>query len=1026
MTPSLAAATPAAPASAPHAAPPPPPIAVGATDAGGFTLASTQPVPNLNLVLQTWNHPTGAVHYHLSAADPHCGFCVSFHTIPNDSTGLPHILEHLVLCGSARFPVRDPFFLMLRRSLQTFMNAMTGPDGTYYPFSSQVKKDFDNLLGIYLDAVFAPNLNPLDFAQEGYRLEPSDGPAARPTSPEGWAFKGVVYNEMKGAMGNADAQLYRHAGQVLVPSTPYRHNSGGEPADIPALAYDDLVRFHAAHYNAANACFATYGDLDVAELHAKFAPYLAMRPGTPIALPAAEAPHGAPSSATFPVPLQDGQDARDVTIATVNWVTGDLRDLTDSLELELIDQLLLGHAGAPLRLAVESSGIGRAMASSGASGYGANGTFGVGIKGLDPADGPRFETLVLDTIERLVADGVPKDDIEAALHQLELERRLISGDRFPFCLELALSATDAWQLGLDPYLYLDQDSAIEALRARALAPGWLSRALGARFLDNPHRALMVTVPDAEWNRRQDTEERSRINARVATLDDAAQGAIIAQDAALEQRQAEVDDVSVLPELLLSDIPRELRWYEGRTVADGLDVFNAGTNGILHQVAAMPLGPLSARDLELLPLLIGAVGKLGVGKRDYTKQAALINAVCGGLSAWVDLRTSAADPAVVNGYAFFETLGLARKYPDFAGLIAETLTAQRFDETDRLLEIIEQAVVGMMQRISYGGNTLAEQAAMRGFGGRAGLDYRFSGLGRLRWLEDIAERGGKDKGTIRAIGAELSLLMARLAARPVHVALIGDVADDSGVQDRTMDVWSSFDRPAAFAPDATRTPLPGPEPSAPRAYTTATQVNYCALALPAPAITHPDAAVLSVAARYLANAYLHQRIREKGGAYGSRAAYSASLAAFTTTTYRDPRLADTFTDMREGLRWLATIDDEERHLREAVLRSIADLDRPQSPSGEGRRRFVGDLIGYGPDVIGTYRTRMLATTTEDIRRVAAAWLDPDRASAAVVTSRDMLSASGLGWESEAIGQRGAALMAELGEDGEDDGDDGDEA
>ncbi|MFN8422710.1 MAG: hypothetical protein U0470_04695 [Anaerolineae bacterium] len=239
---------------------------------------------------------------------------------------------------------------------------------------------------------------------------------------------------------------------------------------------------------------------------------------------------------------------------------------------------------------------------------------------------------------------------------------------------------------------------------------------------------------------------------------------------------------------------------------------------------------------------------------------------------------------------------------------------------------------------------------------------------------------------------------------MRVALIGDVADDAAVQDRTLDVWSSFDRPAAFGPEATRTPLPGPEPSAPRAY----DRDAGELLRPGAAGAgdhHPDAAALSVGAQYLANAYLHQRIREKGGAYGSRAAYSASLAAFTTTSYRDPRLTDTFTDMRDGLRWLAAIDDDERHLRGAS----PALDRrprpPAEPSGEGRRRFVGDLIGYGPDVIGAYRARMLATTPADIRRVAAAWLDPDRASAAVVTSRDLLASSGLGWESEAIGQRG---------------------
>ncbi|HEX3135632.1 MAG TPA: peptidase M16, partial [Planctomycetota bacterium] len=197
-----------------------------------FNLVTTQPVPALGVTLETWRHPCGAVHHHLACEDEHRAFVVGFRTVPQDSTGLPHILEHTTLCGSKRFPVRDPFFQMLRRSLQTFMNAMTFPDMTAYPFASQVAKDYDNLTGVYLDAVFAPLLNPLDFAQEGHRLEPNGQSGER---------KGVVFNEMKGAMDGTGEQVSMATARALLPATCYRYNYGGDPTDIPALTHQDLL-----------------------------------------------------------------------------------------------------------------------------------------------------------------------------------------------------------------------------------------------------------------------------------------------------------------------------------------------------------------------------------------------------------------------------------------------------------------------------------------------------------------------------------------------------------------------------------------------------------------------------------------------------------------------------------------------------------------------------------------------------------------------------------------------------------------
>jgi hypothetical protein len=330
------------------------PLAGGVNDRGmiasSFSLVDRRPVPALGVEVSRYRHPCGAEHWHLGSADEHRAFAVAFRTPPSDSTGLPHILEHTTLCGSRRYPVRDPFFQMLRRSLQTFMNAMTFPDLTAYPFASQVPKDFDNLLAVYLDAVFAPNLHPLDFAQEGHRLEP-DGTA--------WARKGVVYNEMKGAMDSTDAQMEAARERFLLADTIYRHNSGGEPSDIPRLTHRDLVDFHRRCYRPANACFITYGNADPARLHAAFAAYIGDDAGAALPPPTASRLAGPFADIDVPVPLAEGQDPLDATSVMLTWVQGDTADLDEVLAAELVDRLLLGHAGAPLRRALEGRGRGR-------------------------------------------------------------------------------------------------------------------------------------------------------------------------------------------------------------------------------------------------------------------------------------------------------------------------------------------------------------------------------------------------------------------------------------------------------------------------------------------------------------------------------------------------------------------------------------------------------------------------------------------------------------------------------------------
>ncbi len=961
--------------------------------ASAFAPVARHSIPSLGVEALHYRHACGAEHWHLANADEHRAFVVAVRTQPTDSTGLPHILEHLSLSGSRRYPVRDPFFQMLRRSLQTFMNAMTFPDLTAYPFATQVAKDFDNLLAIYLDAVFAPGLNRLDYAQEGHRLEP-DG--------QGWARKGVVFNEMKGAMDSTDAQLEAARERLLMAGTIYRHNSGGEPADIPRLRYDDLVAFHRRSYSPANACFVTYGDSDPARLQASFAAYIPPGAEAAIAVPGISPLAGSAGEADVPVPLSQGQDALDTTAISIAWMQGDSAAIDEVLECELIDRLLLGHAGAPLRKALEGSGLGRSTGRSGYTSSYRNGMFLVELDGISEADYARFPALVESTLQAVEAQGLPATEVEAALHQLELARREISGDHYPFGLELCFRVLSPWNYGVDPLPFLDQDAAIKRLRARALEKGRLQAAINARLRGNPRRLLLRARPDLAFHTRAQSHERAQVDADIAALDEPGRARLRTEAEALAKRQATKDDPAVLPDLELADVPRDRRWAEGAE-GDGLTRFVAGTNGLLHHTVAFEMPKLSEDELELLAIVPTLIGSVGVGKLAYDEQAARLNRCCGGVWAGCDIIADPEDERCVRGLFTAEIKGLADRATAFLPLLQESLAECRFDESARLRELVEQLLSRLTDGISREGHRMAARAAMRGFGGGAGYPHRTHGLGAHATLKRlsaaIAEDAAGAKDALAAFAARCERLLGRLIGGQRHLAVIGEASAQDQASALVRQSWA-MPSPA----DASSTVPLGPTPTAlapATAYITASAVNYCALQFSAVSLAHADAAALSVAGRLLTNSVLHTRLREKGGAYGGGAYYQSATAAVGLYSFRDPRLDDTISDMRDALRWLADFDGDARALKEAVLGVIAGLDAPASPAGEARRRFSGDLKGAGPAALNTLRARVLAITPDQVRAAARRWLPADGGSLAVVTSAAAADKSALSWQREMI-------------------------
>ncbi len=953
-----------------------------------FQHLRSHPVPALRLEFQEYRHiATGARHLHLAADDPHNAFMVAFLTVPHDSTGVAHILEHTSLCGSQRYPVRDPFFMMIRRSLNTFMNAFTSSDWTAYPFASQNKKDFNNLLDVYLDATFFPLLNEYDFAQEGHRLE-----FAQPDNPQSeLLFKGVVFNEMKGALSSPVQRLGHELQERLFPTITYHYNSGGDPTVIPDLTHAQLKAFHARHYHPSNAIFLTYGDIPAAEHQERFETG-ALSQFQALALDLAipdERRYPEPVTDLIHYPLDGAEDLEDQTHIVLGWLLGPVTDPMATLRARLLSDVLLDNSSSPLRNALETSELGTSPSPlCGFDTATREATFVCGLEGSNPECAEAVEALVFDVLQQVAAEGVPQDAIDAALHQLELSEREITGDGFPYGLHLIMDALTPAIHGADPLSALDSDPLLEQLRAESRDPGFIPQLIQQLLLDNPHRVRLTMAPDAELSTQHAMAERERLAAISATLTDADQARIIEQARILAERQQRQDDPERLPKVGLDDIPPDLKIAEGvsRPVGDLPTTWYAqGTNGIVYLQAILDLPALEPDELDLLPLFCACLSEVGSAGRDYRTTQARQAAVTGGLSARAVVRGGINDVQQAKGVMVVAGKALSRNQAALSDLLWETLTRARFDELPRLRELVAQMCAHREEAITDHGHLLALAAASSSLSPVAALNHRWEGMAGLKQLKALDE-ALEDAGELAAFAACLEQLRDRLQSAPRQLLVVSEAERQADIAAALAKTW----RNASAVPAATFTLSP-PEAAPTRlGFSVNTQVNFCAKAYPTVASNHPDAPALHVLGDFLRNGYLHRAIREQGGAYGGGAGYHPDSGAFRFHSYRDPRLADTLADFDRALDWLHTFDHPARTLEEAILGIIAAIDKPGSPAGEAISAFFGTLFDRTPEQRRAYRQRVLAVTLEDLQRVAAAYLQPESAHCAVLSDARTLS------------------------------------
>lgn len=959
----------------------------------GFELIDSQYINTLDIQFEHYRHgATGAEHYHFGSDNDENVFLVALRTLPDDSTGVAHILEHTALCGSERYPVRDPFFMMIRRSLNTFMNAFTSSDWTAYPFASLNRKDFNNLLDVYLDAVFFSRLHELDFAQEGHRIEFTD--ANDPSTP--LVYKGIVFNEMKGAMSSVTSTLWQTLCEHLFTDTTYHHNSGGEPADIPNLSYQQLLTFYKTHYHPSNATFMTFGNIPASEHQQKFQAQVLSRfteKGKVFSVkdePRLQQTKNITASYAFNEMETKSDDAiSGKTHIIMAWLLGKSANLKDLFHAHLLISVLLDNSASPLQQALETTKLGTAPSPlCGLDDSNRELIFVCGIEGSDDDKTQALEQLVIDTLQSVARDGVPLQQIEAVLHQLELHQREISGDGYPYGLQIMMQTLTAATHGGNPAEMLAIEPVLAQLHEDIKDPNFIKNLAQTLLLNNSHRITLTMIPDTTLADKKDKAEADRLDKIKQALSSTDIDHIVQQSKALQQRQEQVDDDSVLPKVCLEDIPADINVIDGKCEQAGdinVNTYTAGTNGLCYQQIIIPLPSLSDDELQALPFYTQTLTELGVGKRDYLQTQAWQSEVCGSISAFSSMRGTIDDEQTISAYLIMSSKSLTRNHESMNELMLETLQHIRFDEHDRIRELVSQLRARKEQSITGNGHGLAMSAACSAMSPYAALSHKLSGLEGIKSIRQLDD-SLQQQAAIAQFSDTLLTIHKKILKQPIQLLLVGEAEQQATQLHVLKNTWGQINN----AKSGEVLSLPHCRSHTNQAWAANTQVNFCAKAYPSVPVNHPDSAALTVLGPFLRNGFLHRSIREQGGAYGGGASQDSSIAAFKFYSYRDPRLQETLDDFDASLQWLQQHEHTAQSLEEAILGIIGSLDKPASPAGEAKLAFQNKLFDRSPEQRRRFRQGIIAVSIADLQRVAKEYLIPEKASIAVIGSEKTIA------------------------------------
>ncbi|HPD56567.1 MAG TPA: insulinase family protein [Smithellaceae bacterium] len=931
----------------------------------GFKVLRVKPIAALRLTAYELKHiKTGAKILHLHSFERENLYAICFRTPPEDSTGLPHILEHCVLAGSEKYPLKDVFKELLRSSMQTFLNAFTYPDKTVYPVASQIKADFYNLARVYTDLVLHPRLLKENFLQEGHHFElavPGD-------LSSDLIISGIVYNEMKGAYSSVDALMYKALQENLYPKSVYAFDSGGDPDVIPALTYQQFKDFHRRYYSPANARFFFYGDISTAEHLAFLSEMLADFDKIKVNSAIENQPFfSRPRLARSVYPVDREEPTEKKTMVNVAWMLAENTDYETALLLQIVSGLLISSAASPLRKALIDSGMGEDLTPvSGMESDLKQIMFCVGLRNAEKSDAEKIEELILDTLRQIVTSGYDKELIEGILHQVEFHGREIVRGSYPYGIALMGSVFQTWLYDGDPLAGLDFPREITRIRKLwSRDPKIFQKITRKWLLDNPHRVLSIMEPDPGFTHRHEDKLKKKMAALKKRFSEEELRRIDAQAEQLRKFQSEPDApaaINTLPKLQLKEIPRRVETIPVKALrvagTDALqhDIF---TNGISYVDLAFDLACVPEELHPYLPLLgkvMTGMGAAGFGYGDMAKRIALHMGNFG-----YDLAAGfSADGNKIWQKMIFSFSALYRNIGKAVDILRDVLLAGDLEDRERMRDLIAERKNSLQSAIVPSGHIFAKRAAGAALTLPAWRDEQWHGRTQFRFMQKIAAAFPE---TNKDICEKLTKLKELIFTR--DNLLVNFTADGEGLR-KTQHIISPL------LEKIPRKSVPANQRSAPLTPVRAgiavpSQVSYIARVLKAPPYTDPATPMLTIASRELSNTYLYKHIRVQGGAYGGMSTFDATTGIFAFLSYRDPHIVRTLNTFEEAqkfyARHLLTDDDMEK----AIISTLSAMDKPMDPAGKGYISMMRHFASLDDKMRQKFRQDILSATPAKMRQ-----------------------------------------------------------
>ena len=923
----------------------------------GFRLIEKRFVKEVNAECFRFEHvKSGAQLLKIAVDDPNKTFCIAFKTLPESDNGAPHIMEHSLLNGSLNFPVKSPFDVLLKGSLNTFLNALTSKDVTMYPVASMNQKDYFNLMHVYLDAVFNPMIykDPRILKQEGWHHE-----LENPESPV--VFKGVVYNEMKGSFSNPVRELWYQIFKILFPDNAYGFESGGYPATIPSLTQEEFIAFHKRYYHPENSYIFLYGDGTLEkELEFIDKEYLSNfeRANNPVTI-SEQKPFADIKDVTGHYPFMEGTSTKNQTFLSLNYVAGSGIDKTLTMALDLLCEVLVNQESAPVRLALQKEGIGEDVSAS-SNNFQQN-VVQILVQNANPQDKDKFHDIVRETLKVAAETGLDKKEVEGVLNRMEFQLR--EGNDAQKGFTFINQSFPGFIFANDPFIGMEYEKPLAEMK-KALTGNYLESLIPLYFINNPHSLLLTLEPSPGLDNEKNEAVESGLNEYKSTLDNSALTLLVKETQDLiawQKREDSPAALETIPMLDLSDIDPSATWYavEETKVNDTTMLYHEEfTNDVIYTNLFFDARMIPSEMTPYASLLSTIIGLMDTKNYSYGELNQALNIHTGGF--FTSLNTFLENHDDLEMIPKFKVTSkvINTKSDKLFELTREILNNTKYDDTERLKTLLARHHSQLDAAIKRSGSRYAGLRLGSYYSNQGMFREMTEGLEYFWFISDLNKNFDKRADQIKAkLEQAASLLFTK---ENIVVATTCCKKDLDGFNKSLSEFLSSILSGKVnyhhwvFNPEKKNEGIE-----------TASEVQYVMEGYDFKKLGYAWNGKMRVLSHILSTDWLQSRIRVIGGAYGGYSSVSPN-GSFTFNSYRDPNLKETLENYKSTVEYLRKFDADNKNMTRYIIGTIARIDQPMTPSQKGAQAASGYFTKRNQEDLQRDRDEILSTTAADIR------------------------------------------------------------